>query len=507
MQNTQQSRDAACDINPYPVRAPSRSLWRWRQDPIRSDLLQFARDVRLMLRDAVRLLDVGSILVAGVLVAATKVGGPEIIPRSVLFWLLLTSGLFATLLFWQESARSAANAQRLLRFPLLRTTTVFLLLAISAQAAGELRPAVLHYLLAWSFLGTLLFGAARLAVYGFARLVLPGDAFVERFAIVGAGPIADRLVETLETRARGAVKVLGIFDDRTVMRGTMIHGAVGTLSDLLKLGRRTTIDHIVIALPIAAETRINELARRLKALATDIRVYPNYTHEFAAKSGPGLLEGVSGVPFFTLALRPIARWNSVLKRLEDIILASLCLIIVGPVMLAAAIAIKLDSPGPVLFRQRRHGYNNSEIEILKFRSMSVDQADPLGATQTKRNDSRITRVGGFLRRTSIDELPQLINVLRGDMSMVGPRPLPVGMRTANRLCEEIVEDFAHRHRVKPGITGWAQVNGLRGATATDSQLRARIDYDLYYIENWSVLFDARILVQTAFALASSENAF
>jgi lipopolysaccharide/colanic/teichoic acid biosynthesis glycosyltransferase len=176
-------------------------------------------------------------------------------------------------------------------------------------------------------------------------------------------------------------------------------------------------------------------------------------------------------------------------------------------MLAVALAIRLDGPGPVLFRQKRHGFNNTEFEVFKFRSMRWEQRDALGTRQTSRDDNRITKFGAFLRTTSLDELPQLLNVLRGDMSIVGPRPHPIGMRTANRLCEDIVEEYAHRHRVRPGITGLAQVQGFRGATQTAAQLQRRIELDLHYIDNWSIMFDLKIILLTVLAVLRRENAF
>ncbi|MBI3517663.1 MAG: exopolysaccharide biosynthesis polyprenyl glycosylphosphotransferase, partial [Proteobacteria bacterium] len=205
--------------------------------------------------------------------------------------------------------------------------------------------------------------------------------------------------------------------------------------------------------------------------------------------------------------RPLSHWRYVAKLLEDRILAAIALVLLSPVLAAIALAIRLDSPGPVLFRQKRHGFNNTEFQVYKFRSMKVEQSDALGARQAARNDTRITKLGAFLRKSSLDELPQLFNVLRGDMSIVGPRPHPIGMRTGNRLCEDIVDEYAHRHRVRPGITGWAQVKGFRGATETPTQLQRRVELDLHYIDHWSIVFDLKIILLTAFAVLRRENAF
>lgn len=202
-------------------------------------------------------------------------------------------------------------------------------------------------------------------------------------------------------------------------------------------------------------------------------------------------------------LGPAARAT---KRLADIILASLMLLFLGPLLLAVALAVKLDSPGPVFFRQVRRGYNNRSFDALKFRTLRHDMADPLANRLVTRGDPRVTRVGAFLRRSSIDELPQLLNVLNGDMSLVGPRPHPLNAKAGGRPYEEVVERFQRRYRVRPGITGWAQVNGLRGNTETEDDLLRRVDYDLDYIRRWSLWLDLLILLRTPLATLKGENA-
>src|SRR5690606_23311734 len=186
------------------------------------------------------------------------------------------------------------------------------------------------------------------------------------------------------------------------------------------------------------------------------------------------------------------------KGLEDRLLGSLILLLVAPLMALVALAIKLDSPGPVLFRQKRYGFNNELIEVLKFRTMRTDLCDEDGVVSTRANDPRLTRVGGFLRRTSLDELPQFINVLRGDMSIVGPRPHATQTRAGDKLLEEVVAEYSVRHKVKPGITGWAQINGWRGTIDTVEKLRNRVEFDIYYLENWSLMFDLKIIALTLF---------
>jgi exopolysaccharide biosynthesis polyprenyl glycosylphosphotransferase len=206
--------------------------------------------------------------------------------------------------------------------------------------------------------------------------------------------------------------------------------------------------------------------------------------------------------------KPIADWDVVIKLAFDKIVGGAALIALSPVLLAAAIAVKLDSPGPVLFRQRRYGFNNELIEVFKFRSMRADQADATASRLVTRDDPRVTRVGRFIRKTSIDELPQLFNVVfKGNLSLVGPRPHAVHAKAADRQYEEVVDGYFARHRVRPGITGWAQVNGWRGETDTPEKIQQRVEHDLYYIENWSILLDLSILAITPFALFKTQNAY
>jgi exopolysaccharide biosynthesis polyprenyl glycosylphosphotransferase len=209
---------------------------------------------------------------------------------------------------------------------------------------------------------------------------------------------------------------------------------------------------------------------------------------------------------FRVMDKPLDEVAALVKRIEDVVIAAICLLITLPLMLMIAVAIKLDSRGPALFRQKRLGANNLPFDLLKFRSMYEEQTDPLGHQLTRAGDPRITRVGRFLRMTSLDELPQLINVLKGEMSLVGPRPHALAASAAGVAYARAISDYPIRHRVKPGITGWAQVNGWRGETKTIEQIRRRVEHDLYYVENWSLGFDLLILGRTVFAVLSRANA-
>ena len=262
---------------------------------------------------------------------------------------------------------------------------------------------------------------------------------------------------------------------------------------------------MIFALPITAEQRILQMLRKLWVLPIDIRLA---AHANRLRFRPRSYSYVGQVPVLDLFDKPIADWDVVIKLAFDKIVGALALLALSPVLLATAIAVKLDSPGPVLFRQRRYGFNNELIEVFKFRSMYVDKTDATAAKLVTRNDPRVTRVGRFIRKTSLDELPQLFNVVfKGNLSLVGPRPHAVHAKAADRQYDEVVDGYFARHRVRPGITGWAQVNGWRGETDTQEKIQQRVEHDLYYIENWSILFDLYILAITPLSLIKTKNAF
>ncbi len=321
-------------------------------------------------------------------------------------------------------------------------------------------------------------------------------------AIIGAGDIGHRLVELLKSRYIDQIKLVGVFDDR-IRRPSQFLDVQGGVGDLVEHVKSHHVDKILIALPLSAENRILDILHKLKTVPIDIALVPDLA---------GLQLGNHGIikkalPFLDVIHRPLSLWSRVVKRTMDIAFSAIILLLFSPVMLLAALAIRLDSPGPIFFRQPRLGLSNEKIEILKFRTMHVADSDLEARQQTKRDDPRVTRIGKWLRLTSIDELPQLFNVLRGSMSLVGPRPHAIGMRVKDSLCQEISKEYAERHRVKPGITGWAQVCGLRGAVEDPAILRARIEHDIYYIDNWSFLFDLKILFMTVIVVLRTRNAY
>jgi Undecaprenyl-phosphate glucose phosphotransferase len=311
------------------------------------------------------------------------------------------------------------------------------------------------------------------------------------------------IIDAIERTAHSNIKILGVFDDRIqrqlpVSLRPQILGSTNTLLDYIRSNR---VDRVVVALPWIATDRIEALLKKLRTVPVRIDLVPNnVVWGFPAIN----MERLAGVPVLTIANGRVDEQMGFLKRLEDIIISSILLVLASPVLMLTALAVKLDSPGPVIFKQRRHGFNNQVFEVYKFRSMTVADSASTDVKQATKNDRRVTRVGRFLRRSSLDELPQLFNVLFGHMSIVGPRPHAV---QHNLEFGAIISEYFGRHNVKPGITGWAQVNGLRGETDTVEKMHRRVEYDLHYIEHWSLMLDMKILVMTAFAVWFQDTAY
>jgi Undecaprenyl-phosphate glucose phosphotransferase len=329
-----------------------------------------------------------------------------------------------------------------------------------------------------------------------------------RTAVVGGGEAGEALVSALRSQHDSDVRVLGLFDDRGDDRSPQaINGVrkLGTVDDLVEFARRTRVDLVLFSLPISAEGRILQMLKKLWVLPVDIRLS---AHNNKLRFRPRSYSYLGNVPVLDVFDRPITDWDVVMKWLFDKVVGGLALVLAAPLMAIVAVLIKLDSSGPVFFKQRRHGFNNELIEVYKFRSLYADKTDHAATKSVTRDDPRVTRVGRFIRKTSIDELPQLINVVfKGNLSLVGPRPHAVNQKFEDRQFDEAVDGYFARHRVKPGITGWAQINGWRGEITSPEKIKQRVEHDLHYIENWSILFDAYILAMTPITLLKGENAY
>jgi len=328
-----------------------------------------------------------------------------------------------------------------------------------------------------------------------------------RAVIYGSGEECRRLIAALESDAESDIRICGVFDDRGGdRRPAMVSGypTLGRLEDLVALSRKTRVDLVIMAMPMKAESRIVALLERMFVMPVDIRLAALVSK---LRLRPRAYSFIGSVPMLDLHDKPIRDWGGVAKWAFDKLIGGAALILLAPLMAAVAVAIRLESRGPALFRQKRYGFNNELIEVFKFRSMYTDMADVDATKLVTRDDPRVTRVGRFIRRTSIDELPQLFNVAIGNLSLVGPRPHAMQAKAADKLYDEAVDGYFARHKVRPGITGWAQINGWRGETDTEEKLRKRIEHDLYYIENWSLMLDAYILLRTPLALLKAENAY
>jgi Undecaprenyl-phosphate glucose phosphotransferase len=357
-------------------------------------------------------------------------------------------------------------------------------------------------------LGLLTLIAFRRALFLLVRLWTREGRLDRRTVVVGADGKGESLIHSLAAQRDSDVRVIGVFDDRGDQRSPASCEGVpklGTVDDLVEFARHTRVDLVIFSLPISAEARILQMLKKLWVLPVDIRLS---AHTNKLRFRPRSYSYVGNVPVLDIFDKPIADWDVVMKWLFDKIVGTLVLICAAPVMLLVALAIKLDSKGPVLFKQRRYGFNNELIEVYKFRSMYVEQTDATAEKLVTKGDPRVTRVGRFIRKTSLDELPQLFNVVfAGNLSLVGPRPHAVHAKAENRIYDEAVDGYFARHRVKPGITGWAQINGWRGETDSQEKIQRRVEHDLYYIENWSIPFDLYILARTPFALLHWESAY
>ncbi|MEM7729878.1 MAG: exopolysaccharide biosynthesis polyprenyl glycosylphosphotransferase [Pseudomonadota bacterium] len=312
--------------------------------------------------------------------------------------------------------------------------------------------------------------------------------------MLGATDSARRIIE--ENAKTKELNIVAIFDERLARAPIDIHGVpvVGRIGDLLQWEGLPYVNRIVVTLPSAAAARKKDFVEKVRLLPNRI-AYVSDAFENLDHVKQRLSE-IAEISLNDVTGSPKSGIHTALKRLTDIVLGSIALAVLAVPLAVIALVIRLDSPGPALFRQPRHGFNNRVFDVLKFRTMRTDMADMKAERQTEADDPRITRIGRFIRKTSIDELPQLVNVIRGEMSLVGPRPHAVGMKTAGRDSIELVEEYAHRHKVKPGMTGWAQINGSRGPLHTGEDVQRRVQLDVEYIERSNVLWDLAIMAKT-----------
>ena len=352
----------------------------------------------------------------------------------------------------------------------------------------------------WAFLSLAFLAVGRSFFERHIKALVKKGALRRSVALVGGG-VQFQLSKKMLLRHDNQYYVAAILDvsefegrdDANVPLDIQLH-------DFMKKAQESDVEEIMIALPATSGLRLERIVRQICSLPVDVKVLPDFG---GARIGFSKTRSEGDLSFVVTGSKPISEWGQLIKSVEDYVLAGIGLFLAMPAMAIIALAIKLDSAGPVFFRQKRHGYNHKIIEVFKFRTMSVLE-NGAAVTQATKNDKRVTRVGWFLRRTSLDELPQLINVLLGEMSIVSPRPHAIAH---NELYQDVVEDYVNRHKVKPGITGWAQVHGCRGETRNSEMMAARIRYDLDYIENWSLWLDIKIIIMTPLYGLFSGNAY
>ncbi|MEZ5622112.1 MAG: undecaprenyl-phosphate glucose phosphotransferase [Burkholderiaceae bacterium] len=386
--------------------------------------------------------------------------------------------------FWDRPLNAAVD----IAFSWLSLLAILALCGWATDSFGLFDPAVLAW---WALLTPALLWIVTYAGRQVLRRHAARPEYRRRAIVVGAGAAGARVAQALRAHSGNGVDLAGYFDDRQDDRvHEQARGQVlGRLADAAGYVRAHGVHHVYITLPLGSQPRIVELMEALQDTTASIYYVPDV---FGISIIQGRLQDIHGVPVVCLCDTPFTGSHLLMKRASDIVLASAILLLIWPLMLAIAIGVRLSSPGPVIFRQRRNGLDGDEIVVWKFRSMRTQDDGPV-VQQATRGDPRITPFGAFLRRTSLDELPQFINVLQGRMSIVGPRPHAVAH---NEEYRRLIKAYMVRHKVRPGITGWAQIHGHRGETDTLDKMQARVEYDLSYLRNWSLLMDLQIIART-----------
>lgn len=416
----------------------------------------------------------------------------------VLLFGLLYFQLFAALFGIYNSHRSEtlpAQYQQLF-FVLLGT---FILLAFTAYVFNRVEAVISRTRYLWWFSSS--FVSLSLARYLYRNLLVAirrHGLNTRCAAIVGGGPLGKALAQKFQDSPWMGIRVGGIYDDR----GEDSEGVVlrGNLQQLITDASHGTYEHIYIALPLAAQEKVRFLTDELSDTTASVYFIPDI---FVFDLMNSRSHSIDGIPAISIYDTPFTVTDNILKRGFDIFGSAAILAAISPVMLAIAVTVRLTSSGPAIFKQKRYGLDGKAIEVWKFRTMSTMDNGAI-VKQATQNDSRLTPIGGFLRRTSLDELPQFINVLQGSMSIVGPRPHAIAH---NEEYRKLIKGYMLRHKVKPGITGWAQINGWRGETDTLEKMEKRVEFDLQYIRNWNIWLDVKIVFLTVFKGFMSKNAY
>lgn len=469
-----------------------------RRGPLRPNQLVPTR-ARLkgrMIAQTAQVADIAALLAASL--SANHLAGAE--PTVAILGAIATLGTLTLLKVYGFSGREAL-APHLGRVAL--ALLMGLAAALTALAAFMPPAALLEEALIWLPISAGVLLSLHAAWWFAVRRWRANGRLTPNIVVVGATGAAERLIAAALKSREAAI--LGVFDDRGARSPEALRGVpvLGTTGDLLDHRIMPYVDRVVITVPGKAQARVRQLIERLRVLPNEITLLLD--GEDAAAEADAISR-IADVPLAHISGPPTDDGKAVMKRLQDLVIGTAALMVAAPVMALIALAIRLDSPGPILFRQRRHGFNNEEIVVWKFRSMRIEVADATASRQVSADDDRVTKVGRFIRRTSLDELPQIINVLKGEMSLVGPRPHAIGMKTGDVESARLVAEYAHRHRMKPGMTGWAAIKGSRGPVDTPELVKRRVALDVEYIERQSFWFDFYIIVMTIPCLLGDSEA-
>ncbi len=461
----------------------------------------------VLLSCAAIILDICAIISAALLasvIAGNQINNFQILYEKTIFLMILNtilllgfSGSYQTQFFFLIHQNLKHLALRVL---LSGCAAIGVMILFSQAGAYSIM-----WLSSWVALSVFLVLGFRILLALFAKLD-PQFRMGRRTVIIGGGENGQCLMQIFQRLQDQGLVLIGYADDRNTRHASVVAQIpfLGSTSDIFPLIRNGLVDQIIIALPWSAHARTVNILQKFSEYPVCIRLAPDLINYHLP---PQAVSHINGMPLVHLVDRPISGWSQAIKRIEDIVLSALAVLVLAVPMLLIAAAIRLDTPGPILFRQRRVGFNDQKFEVLKFRTMHHHQAEHSIRQQASLNDARITRVGFWLRRLSLDELPQIFNVLRGDMAFVGPRPHAPGTKAAGEPFEDAVSFYAARHRVKPGITGLAQVRGYRGQTETIDKIHRRVESDIEYIENWSLFLDLTIIARTIFTVLRMKNAW
>lgn len=414
----------------------------------------------------------------------------------------LIVSMLAFALTFPGNSRLQENVWRSIGDIVISSLLIAVLIIFFGYATRSLSLFTLEAIMHWLWIAPLAQVVAHLCFRQATPLLLALQGNKQQAIIVGMNDQGVELAKRITSNPYSHIELGGFFDDRKSDRLTEANqwAVLGKITDLYKYVKENRIQLIYLSLPMATQPRILNVLDELRDTTASVYFVPDL---FVTDLIQGRMDQVCNMPVVSVCETPFTGVNGLIKRGSDIVLSLLILTLISPILLSIALAVKFTSPGPVIFKQRRYGLNGEEIIVYKFRSMTVCE-DSGTIQQAQKNDKRLTRIGGFLRKSSLDELPQFINVLQGRMSIVGPRPHAVAH---NELYRKLIKGYMVRHKVKPGITGWAQVNGLRGETETLDKMQARIDLDLDYLRHWSLTLDLKIIFMTVAVVFKDQYAY